>query len=173
MSSAWYSVVSEHSLLQGDLLLGFQISEFDRAASEVALSPADVVVLTQSCDLANGKIENILVAFVQPYAELSRETHALRSSDIRAQLAQGLHPSLFLVPPHDPSPRLGWSIVDFHQLLTIPRSELDSYVAQSGDRLRLETPYREYMAQAFARHMMRIGLPVDEMREFHKFKPWN
>ena len=33
--------------------------------------------------------------------------------------------------------------------------------ASQGPRLRLNPPYREHLAQAFARFFMRVGLPVD------------
>ena len=52
-------------------------------------------------------------------------------------------------------------IVDFHEVYTLPRTFLESWL-QSKDqsRLRLRPPYREHLSQAFARFFMRVGLPT-------------
>jgi len=38
---------------------------------------------------------------------------------------------------------------------------LEELVTHTGKRLRLCPPYREHLAQAFARFFMRVGLPQD------------
>jgi hypothetical protein len=52
----------------------------------------------------------------------------------------------------------------------IPGTEYDLVVTvppDLGPRLRLRSPYREHLAQAFARYFMRVGLPHDA-RAFEK-----
>jgi hypothetical protein len=52
------------------------------------------------------------------------------------------------------------SIVDLHDLHTVPRAVLERLIAD-GKRLgRLLSPYREHLAQHFAVTYMRIGLPA-------------
>jgi hypothetical protein len=51
-------------------------------------------------------------------------------------------------------------VVYFHDLVTVPRSFLETVLRQRGrPRLRLLPPYREHLSQAFARFFMRVGLP--------------
>lgn len=51
-------------------------------------------------------------------------------------------------------------IVNFHTVFTIPRDFLEALLRERGrDRLRLSSPYREHLSQAFARFFMRVGLP--------------
>jgi len=58
-------------------------------------------------------------------------------------------------------------VVDFHRLFTLPKAFVSWFAASSGPRLRLRSPYREHLAQAFARYFMRVGLP-NEARAFEK-----
>lgn len=52
------------------------------------------------------------------------------------------------------------SIVDFRDVHTVPRELLEQNI-QTGKRLiRLQTPYREHLAQHFAVTFSRIALPV-------------
>ena len=82
MLEIWYEKVSPDTrLLQGDLindcpLVGWQDSEVDLQGSfdaeslsgMVAAVSADVVVMTQSCDLEQNKVNNVLLC---PHASLS------------------------------------------------------------------------------------------------------
>jgi hypothetical protein len=52
-------------------------------------------------------------------------------------------------------------VVDFHIIYTVPRDFLESLLQHRGKpRLRLVSPYREHVSQAFARFFMRVGLPA-------------
>jgi hypothetical protein len=51
--------------------------------------------------------------------------------------------------------------VDFHSLYTLSVKAVQQHATQLGDRLRLRSPYKEHVAQAFARYFMRVGLPLD------------
>ena len=60
----------------------------------------------------------------------------------------------------DPRLLMETRVVDFHEVFTLPRTFLESWLQQSGNqRLRLRPPYREHLSQAFARFFMRVGLP--------------
>lgn len=52
-------------------------------------------------------------------------------------------------------------IVDFREVFSLPISLIRHIASQQVPRVRLMPPYREHLAQAFARFFMRIGLPVD------------
>jgi hypothetical protein len=55
----------------------------------------------------------------------------------------------------------GVRVVDFRQLFSLPLAFVRKRAALAGPRLRLLPPYREHLAQAFARYFMRVGLPID------------
>ena len=67
--------------------------------------------------------------------------------------------SLSLLHKRDGQPALGWSVVDFHRVFVLSKSVVVAVARSAGPRLRLRSPYREYLAQAFARYFMRVGLP--------------
>jgi len=63
------------------------------------------------------------------------------------------------------------TIVDFHEVYTAPTNVVREFALRTGKRLRLLPPYREHLAQAFARFFMRVGLPVDIAAEKLKTQP--
>ena len=52
-------------------------------------------------------------------------------------------------------------IVDFKNVYAVPLNYLNQIIKDRVGRIRLLPPYREQLAQAFARFIMRVGLPVD------------
>jgi hypothetical protein len=49
-------------------------------------------------------------------------------------------------------------IVDFCNVFSVPH-EVVLRAAKKGRRIQLQSPYREYLSQAFARFFMRVGFP--------------
>lgn len=133
------------------------------AEFEVAVDYRDLVVLSQSCDLVNDKIDEVLLAAVQDYALLVANDGAtnplIKSSRWRKAAVEGDLPAMSLLPPTDGDVGLGWSLVDFHHLFTLPKRFVSEFADSAGTRIRIVPPYREHLAQAFARYFMRVGLP--------------
>jgi hypothetical protein len=50
-------------------------------------------------------------------------------------------------------------VIDFRTVYTLPKDFVLAFIKEQPSRLRLMPPYREHMAQAFARYFMRVGLP--------------
>ena len=50
-------------------------------------------------------------------------------------------------------------IVDFNKVFSIPCDIMKQIALSNGKRLRLRSPYKERMAQAFAYFHMRVALP--------------
>ena len=67
------------------------------------------------------------------------------------------------------TPAIPWAIVNFHELFVLPK-ELVAALVKSTPSLRLVSPYKEHVAQAFALFLMRVGLPHDA-RAFIKDGP--
>ena len=52
-------------------------------------------------------------------------------------------------------------VIDFRSLFGVNLRTIKDLVTHQQPRIRLLPPYREHLAQAFARFFMRVGLPVD------------
>ncbi len=179
MATAWYETISGKALAQGDLLLGCPVPRVQDyrypppAELDVFLDTHHLVVLSQSCDLENDKVDEILLANVLDYGLLQNregETNPLvRGSKWRKAAVNGDLPPYSVLPETAGPPSLDWSLVDFHHLFTLPKGYVEQFAEASGDRLRLVPPYREHLAQAFARYVMRVGLPAS-LNEFVKLQ---
>jgi hypothetical protein len=171
----WYESVSGDAILQGDILLRcpvfllMGVAQWPLTAGaemRVRAKVVDLVVMTQSCDLANDKVEEVLLARLIAWSDAVRNAvvkgnEAFRSRKFRKLLVEGNIPSLSLLHKREEEPRLPWSVVDFHHLFTLPQAFVRAFAAAQPNRLRLRSPYREHLAQAFARYFMRVGLPHD------------
>jgi hypothetical protein len=179
---SWYETVTGPDLQQGDLVLEYGVvvaqapdhvtdrtESRDRGDTEISVTETirDIVVMTQSCDLENDKVTEVLAAsvigwdaWVRTYAESGQPMNSKAQRKWREKLVRGEFPSLSLLRAHDRDPHFGWSVVDFRKLFTIDKQALALHVADMGDRLRLRPPYREHLSQAFARYFMRVGLPL-------------
>jgi hypothetical protein len=178
MTYPWYETLpAAHELLeQGDLIINCPIiippqSIVPNGEYLADVQTFDVVVVSQSCDLAHGgKIENVLVC---PYYSFRDYAHAVadsRKETLTAKgalshfddLRQGHQPSFHLLnqpaAPFEPSDYL---VVDFRNVYAVHISFLKEYIKILPERIRLLPPYREHLSQAFARFFMRVGLPHD------------
>ena len=155
----------ENPLSQGDILDACPIFGFDTARKDVDLDAAParwkerVIVLTQACDLAQAKTTKVLVALVQP-AQLLVDRGILKIPTIRDQVRRGLVYGWYFLPAGPAPIALPESIVDLHDLHTVPHAALQRLIAEGKRVCRLLSPYREHLAQHFAVTYMRIGLPA-------------
>lgn len=177
----WFEIVEGTDLLQGDILPKCPVFVPDRELSwplstqsslGLRVDLIDLIVLTQSCDLVNNKVSEVLLARVLSWTEVVRDevqkgNEFVKSPRFRKQLIEGAVPGLSLLHKREQAPPLEWSVVNFYQLHTLPQILLSAFAAGIHPRLRLRSPYREHLAQAFARFFMRVGLPHDA-RAFEK-----
>ncbi len=180
MPDSWYEIVSGRELEQADLLSQCPIPrvtgvQFPIGPSlQVELSNVDLIVLTQSCDLVSDKVDEILLATTRTYHEMCATdgvtNQFIRGSKWRSALRKGDLAPYCLLQFRNTPPASNWSVVNFHHLFSIPKPYLEDVADQQGDRLRLVAPYREHVAQAFARYMMRVGLPTT-LSEFEGVTP--
>jgi hypothetical protein len=166
MTSFWVSCHGEQ-LEQGDYLPGCWIpvvgADFDPASAEpeVSVGRSNLVIVTQSCDLANDKLQ---LAALCPIAELAtweqlNPDYAKRGfwESVRQGRREGLHMLSALVNAGDGRNAL---VVDFRQIFSLPVPYVRRHASGLGARWRLQSPYREHFSQAFARFFMRVGLPT-------------
>jgi hypothetical protein len=165
----WYESISGDDLEQGDVLEAcpvFQPPE-ELAAGE-SLSPIfdfedrDVIVMTQTCDLVAGREKVGTVVFCPVWLLTVYTKGYLATPKGREEIRRGNVPAYHMLAACELAGfERGVSVVDFRQLFSLPLAFVRKRAALTESRLRLLPPYREHLAQAFARYFMRVGLPVD------------
>ena len=133
--TSWYSIVDGISLMQGDVLMACPVSVI-AGPWKLPLDPKETVfetkitsllIMTQSCDLENDKTEFVLCATITDWAtnvrtEINAGNTAIKSRDFRKKVIDGNIPGLSLLHKHESSPRLEWSVANFHRLYTLPKA---------------------------------------------------
>jgi hypothetical protein len=169
----WYSKleITDNSFEQGDLLKDCPIiippASLPNETPEeidVEVQKYNVVILTQSCDLVNGKISIVQVC---PYWKMEdysfiKNAQVKEKAKKQEQLRMGLIPGIHLlnkceINGHESD----YLIADFRNVYGVDYSFLKEFIKNAAERIRLNPPYREHLSQAFARYFMRVGLPTD------------
>jgi hypothetical protein len=168
----WYCVVRDGSLEQGDFFFDLEafvpnyplstIQSGDSVLGQVQLF--DVVVLSQSCDLLNRKNLplSVIVCPVFSLEDSANQLASLKDTRVREEVRQGKMPGHHMLAASTLTYfPFGIKIAFFHQIFTVPFSYIKPRAEINQPRMRLLPPYREHLAQAFARFVMRVGLPQD------------
>jgi hypothetical protein len=187
MAETWYEIVQAHTPLpQGDLIFDcpvvswkggtLEFTEEDQSEvlkSATVATAADVVIMTQACDLEHGKVGNVILC---PHAPLS--DHRSKWEDDMKSNSQKPTDKAWKAHCNDICNGFLWNlmmlnrfkteqinidirIVYFDEVFTVPVSFLEFLNKKRGAiRVRLLAPYREHLSQAFARFFMRVGLPI-------------
>jgi len=148
---------------QGDLIDDCPVAEVvsdDPARPEAAKVQLDirrVVILTQTCDLANDKALYAVVAAAHS-AQLLIEAQVLKAADIKGPIRAGRTWGWYFLPA-DAALGLGEMIVDFRRLHTVRLDLLKGLCLSGKRRGRIMPLYREHLAKHFAYTFSRIGLP--------------
>ena len=191
MNNVWYAeVTADTKITQGDLVFDCPVLEWAGSVTQGALSKdglkglseavlSDVIVMTQACDLAQDKVDNVIVCphfslakFKENWEKAMRSKNQNPSAkawkDYCDDICDGYiwHLSM-LNSKEEGELQLERRIVDFHYVYSLPVEFLQSLVqAKKVKRLSLLPPYREHLSQAFARFFMRVGLPVNIVKNW-------
>ena len=168
----WYAVVKgEEKLRQGDFFKSLPLmippSNFDYIPEKppeipVNMQTFDVIVLTQSCDLENEKIEIVLVCPYWTLEEVGEVNSFFKSIEGKESLRRGIsHGFHLLAPCKIAGFESGFLVVFFKQVFGVDYDFLVDFAKKSETRLRLLPPYRERLSQDFAKFFMRVGMPED------------
>jgi len=180
MSYPWYASIDTDDLMQGDFIkkcpiiipsIDFNSVDFNSYQKfEAEILRINVVVISQSCDLLNKKLKFVLVCPVYTLSRFVQDNSEFKSNKMKEKLRRGEIISYHLLNKcdiKDLAENYGFSddflVVDFRSTFSVSFDWLSNYVIVNkvGKRLRLLPPYREHLAQSFARFIMKIGLPYD------------
>jgi len=188
MSDQWYrNAPAEEPLTQGDIIFSCPVVgwrpevRLDFSSGQEILPVGElleaervhVIVMTQACDLEHAKVRNVVLCPLYPLSTYKAAWEAAQRSRSQIPTAkawkrycddicEGAIWNLSLLNAEDVGGlTIEHSVVDFHEVFTLPRQVLEALLkARSQDRAQLLPPYREHLSQSFARFFMRVGLPI-------------
>jgi len=121
----------------------------------------DGIVLSQSCDIQNEKIDSIILCPIWSLKKFIEKGGYCSGTKARENLRQGKFHEYHLLQkfkgielPED------FYFVDFHRIYSVPKAFVEALLKNKPHK-RLLPPYREHLSQSFARYFMRVGLPID------------
>ncbi len=172
--SQWYEVVTTEELQQGDFFSNCPVvltpsnlpfpGKSESAHSEIVaqVQTYNVVIMSQSCDLVQHKLSLVLVCPCWSLSELEARDSRFKSPKMKEEVRRGNVPAYHMLAACNLE---GFQheiqIVDFRAVFSVPFEFLTDLARKHAKRLRLRSPYREHLSQAFARFFMRVGLPAD------------
>lgn len=174
----WYESVESDSLEQGDFIDSCQViipryipidmvEESMRAVSASYQIESDtitynVIIVSQSCDLDNAKVDYVLVCPRWSYTEVVKHNPKFGKKDAFERIKQGKEYRYCMLGECDlPDFLSEIQLVDLNMVFSVPYSLMKQIALSKGKRLRLRSPYKERLAQAFAYFHMRVALPHD------------
>lgn len=174
MEYPWFELQKDSAdITQGDIIKGcpvpilreFDIEEGKSVQAEIAT--IDGIVLTQACDIANRKIENIILCAITSKSEFEEIQRCAGKSDkeIRKNIdgiIKGQQNAYHIINDYKTEEfSQDYYIINFKDIFSVPVDVARAIAQKNGKRLRLCPPYREHLSQAFARYFMRVGLPIN------------
>jgi hypothetical protein len=162
-NSKWFTIVqSTDELLQGDLLSGCPCPAVvgsnnkieEGAKVDVEYEVYSVAVLTQSCDLVQGRGTDVIVAVAYPFEKLGRGATFMES--VRKLRVTALY---LLDPVDEVGIKQPSFIVDFRKTFRLPMGAVRDLALSMDRRLRMVPPFRESLSQHYGLYFSRVGLP--------------
>jgi hypothetical protein len=170
IESFWVQI-NEATLRQGDYLPGCIVplpifdpttfgKNYETQDIEIEVNEYDLIILTQSCDLDNRKVSQVLLCPIYSISEYEIANPAFAKkgkwNEVLRGRIEGLH---LLASPINPGNNREALVVDFRQIYSLPYEYILKHATELGSRCRLKSPYLEHFSQAFAKLFMRVGLP--------------
>lgn len=175
MEYPWYELIENSTeITQGDILKKCpvpklqdvsKIEEKDKLKAEIEF--VDGIILTQACDIANKKVDNIIMCSITSKTDFEELQISMGKSknNIKSNIAsiiKGQQNAYHIINNYKSEEFTeDYYIINFKDIFSIPIELAESIAQKNGKRLRLCPPYREHLSQAFARYFMRVGLPIN------------
>lgn len=171
--NAW-AIISGSELRQGDVLDRCRVPSLSPTygtsndVEDVPTAQVRLLILTQSCDLViqsnrtSAKAQSVALCRTYTLEEFARVRSDFANRDTREKARQGRVEGVHLLPsPTDPRDNQTVLVAHFREIFSLPFAYLQTHSSSLAERPRLQSPYVEHFAQAFARFFMRVGLPLD------------
>jgi hypothetical protein len=172
----FWTSIQDSSLRQGDYLpkclvpVFNEITESSETIHEALTKEYDLIIVTQSCDLENKKVQLVAtcpIYLLEKFKEANSHFKESRKdfkwenylNQVLKGRIEGLH---LLASPEAPADNQKALLVDFREIYGLPHTYLEKRakdIEDIGTRWRLKSPFLEHFSQAFARFFMRVGLP--------------
>lgn len=187
MQESWYEVTEGQELMQGDILehcpkpsLAYlNEDEVDQMLDALQLAPEEAsreiqrifrfvidvhraIVVSQSCDLVQGKLQDVLLCPCWDLETFQQRDRQRFHRSMKEQIRRGNVPAFHMLAACSIENFVhSVQVVDFRSAFSLPFKLVQMIANRQGKRLRLKSPYREHLSQAFARFFMRVGLLAD------------
>lgn len=170
----WYELIENTGeITQGDILKGCPVPVLkgtvgmDESEVEAEVVYIDGIILTQACDIANNKVENIILCSITSKSDFEKvlldagKTTNTINNHIKG-IVKGQQNAYHIINEYKTEEfSQDYYIINFKDIFSIPVALAKEIAEKNGKRLRLCPPYREHLSQAFARYFMRVGLPIN------------
>ncbi len=178
----WYGIIETvNDLEQGDIFQDFpimippqSITELLNNSSEVEIDTPilveknNVILMTQTCDIPKlNDDDEIIFCPLYDYSDIIKSKPNYGGTGGWKTLINGRFIGAHIlnicaIENH----AFEYQVIDLRRIFSVPLGIVKSFVSQQNERIRLLPPYREHLAQAFARQFMRVGLPIDLPLEY-------
>lgn len=173
--NSWYVQVNDSSVEQGDVFLNVPvlIPNYSSLTDDDSISSLesfnyDIIVISQTCDIVQKKIDSILVCTHDSITDaLNRfEKYMLQQEKPfnRKQFVDEVEKGrkyryLILNGINNNGSDMDKRLVDLSQVFLLPKDYITELAKEQVNRYRLRSPFREYFSHAFAHFISRIALP--------------
>lgn len=187
---AWYDIVEDGTLLQGDILSECQVllpsmvttvdamilSRDPKPSVPLQIIAGDLIIMSQSCDIKNDKTPLVVVCPVFSLTKLAeaapsewkRSNPEEEATDkkvqgwLKTQVTQTHRRDIisrYMIPPIEHRKiKRGLRFVDFGHTFSVMYPDLQAMAHSQKQWLRIKSPYREHLSQAFGIFFMRVAL---------------
>jgi len=171
MVSPWYDLLQleDYSLEQGDFIFecpfimppkSINLEQGEMIDAELKITNS--IILSQTCDLVNDKLEIVLLCPIYTLSDFIKRTagdkNKKEKKKIISNLMKGYLPSYHLLNRDEKIAELNdYQVADFRNIYGLHIDFIKSFVMKTGNRIRLESPYKEHLSQSLARFFMRVG----------------
>lgn len=169
MAETWFEEVDGRELAQGDVVLRYPCAtvQFGEELNEGEIAETlveyyDLIVMSHTCDLVEGreKVGRVVLCAIHDFADLvALADGELATAANRKLLGKNQIGRMQLLPSRDEGDvRRKHSVLMFHQVFTGDLKQLRDHMERQGKRLRMKSPFREFVAQRFGAFFARIAL---------------
>jgi hypothetical protein len=170
-------------LEQGLILPDFPIPDYSQVdykalasdedvALPISITKADLIIMTQACDLKNDKVKYVTLCPIYSLNEylIDNKLSKQESNSLIASLNSNQTINLRMLNRPDINPYGGafddHLLVKFDELVVFPVGLVKQALQYQGRMIKLLPPYREALSQAFGIFFMRVGDPQDRERAY-------